>query len=108
MIRPIDKKLYCFKGHWTDPDDDTETDIFYYVMTPRTLVAKFNSGVESISSSMTIAVAGKHNFAINDLVILDTGETLSITKITVRHEQRNMAIRDLLKPRVQDIILELE
>lgn len=109
MIRPIDKKLYCYKGTWQDPHNDEPTVFFYYINSPMTLLAKYNGNIESVGSSMSIIVAGEHRFAIGDTVSLETEQgELRIMKMTVNFVQRNMAVRDLLKPRVQDIMLELE
>ena len=104
-----DRRVYDKKGKWKNPNQDTYEPIFYFVRTPRTLVPSYNAnGQETLTETMTIVVFGGKPIIKGDYIQLDTGEKFQVANITANYFEPNILIRDMLKPRIESLELELD
>ena len=103
-----DRRVYDKKGKWQNPNNDIPDTIFYFVRTPRTLVHNWDNGREELQETMTIVVFGGKPIIKGDLITLETGEQFQVVNITANYFEPNILIKDMLKPRVESLELELE
>lgn len=103
-----DRRVYDKRGKWQSPNKDYTDNIFYFVKEPLTLTPSWENGRETIKTSMTITVFGGKPFAKEDVVELEDGSKLKVQTIQVNYLETNILVKDLLKPIVESITLELE
>lgn len=104
-----DRRVYDKKGKWKSPNQDISENIFYFVQTPRTLVPSFeDNGREELKETMTIVIFGGKPIIKGDLITLDTGEQFMAQGITINYFESNILVRDMLKPRIESLVVELE
>lgn len=103
-----DRRVYDKRGKWQNPNEDIPTTIFYFVRNPKTLVTSYESGRQELKETMTIVVYGGKPIAVEDIITTETGETYKVTNITVNYAEHNIMVKDMLKPRIESLELELE
>ena len=104
-----DRRIYDKKGRWKNPNQDISEPLFYFVREPRTLVHSYDpNGREELKETMTIVAFGGKPIIKGDYITLDTGEQFIVANITANYFEPNILVRDMLKPRVESMILELE
>ena len=103
-----DRRVYDKKGKWQNPNQDLAENIFYFVRTPRTLVPSYDNGREELTETMTIVVFGGKPIVKGDLITLETGEKFQVFNITANYFEPNILIKDMLKPRIESLELELD
>lgn len=103
-----DRRIYDKKGYWKSPNQDTKQPFFYFIKGQPTLVSEYKHGREEIVQEITIVVFGGKAFAPYDEVTLATGETMTIQpNIRYNYIESNILVRDLLKPRIENIEMDL-
>lgn len=104
-----DRRIYDKKGKWQNPNQDIAEPLFYFVREPRTLVPSYDpNGREQLRETMTIVAFGGKPIIKGDFVYLDTGEKFQVSNITANYFEPNILVRDMLKPRVESLVLELD
>lgn len=104
-----DRRVYDKKGKWQNPNQDLAENIFYFVRTPRTLVPSYDTnGREELAETMTIVVFGGKPIIKGDFITLETGEKFQVAGITANYFEPNILIKDMLKPRIESLELELD
>ena len=103
-----DRRVYDKKGMWRNPNNDFPETIFYFVRTPRTLVPSYDNGREELTETMTIVVFGGKPIIKGDFIVLETGEKFRVAGITANYFEPNILIKDMLKPRIESLELELD
>lgn len=104
----VDRTVYSFQGKWQNPRQDVETKIYYFISRPMTLSADYKNGIEQFTPSIEITVCGEHPFANDDKITLHTGETYKIDGITYNYKEHNIAVRDMLKPVIENMVITLK
>lgn len=102
-----DRRVYDKKGKWKSPNNDIEENIFYYIKTARTLEPNYHNGREELAETITIVVFGGKAFGKEDKITLEDGSTFDIQNITINYVEHNILVKDMLKPRIASIELEL-
>lgn len=104
-----DRRLFDKKGKWKSPNNDIEENIYYYEKEPLTLVKDYNNGREEIKESMTIVIFGAKPIVARDLITLENGVKMEVTTpITYNPAERNILVKDMLKPRYISTEISLE
>ena len=103
-----DRRVYCFKGKWKNPNNDYDQVIYYFISTPMTLVGTWENGREQVKTTLGITVFGEHAFCKHDIIYLQTGEKYEVNDITNNYFESNIQVRDLLKQRAQSQEVTLE
>lgn len=103
-----DRKIYPFKGKWKNANEDKETTIFYDITRPITLITDYRNGREEVKPTMEIVVFGEHQFCNRDIITLQDGTKLRIDGITPNYMEHSIYVRDILKPKVESILVSLE
>ena len=103
-----DRRIYDKKGQWKNPNQDIAEPIFYFVRTPRTLVPSYENGREVLTETMTIVVFGGKPIIKGDFITLETGEKFQVANITANYFEPNILVKDMLKPRIESLEIELD
>lgn len=103
----VDRRIYCFKGKWKNPNNDFEDNIYYFISGKPTFVADFKNGREQLSTEMEITCYGEHAFCSADYFYLQDGTQLRIEGVSNNYMEHNIAVRDLLKQRIESQTLIL-
>ena len=104
-----DRRIYDKKGKWKNPNQDIAEPIFYFVQTPRTLEASYDpNGREQLKETMTIVVFGGKPMIKGDFIWLNTGEKFQVANITANYFEPNILVKDMLKPRIESLVVELD
>lgn len=103
----VDRTVYDRKGKWKSPKSDRTTNIFYYISKPLTLTSSYNNGIEELKPVLEITIFGEQPIIDRDLITLDTGETKMVSTVTPIYAEVNSMVKDMLKPRVLHMIVEL-
>ena len=103
-----DRRVYDKKGKWKSPNNDYAENIYYFVSSPLTLVAEYRNGIEEMVESMSITVFGGKPIVKEDSVWLDNGTQYRVVGITINYVESNILIKDMLKPRIESMVLTLE
>ena len=103
----VNQNIYTFDGFWRHPDNDGDVIIHYYVSSPLG-VETMNDEYQDDKARMTIIVGGDFPMAIGDIIVLDSGDEMSIVKFTKNQVPVNRHFRDILKPQYRDMTLTLE
>lgn len=104
----VDRTLYAFKGKWQNPQQDLPTNIFYFISQTPTFTNKYENGREVLKETMEITCFGEHPFCISDIITLQNGEKKRVMGITNNYFEANIAVRDMLKARIESQVLVLE
>ena len=104
----VDRTLYSFKGQWHNPQEDKPTNIYYFISQRPTFTTEYENGREILKETMEITCFGEHQFCSNDKIVLQNGETKMIMGIANNYFETNIAVRDMLKQRIESQILVLE
>lgn len=104
----VDRTIYAFKGKWQNPQQDTHTNIYYFISNKPTFSIDYNNGREELKQTLEITCYGEHAFCVNDKVTLQNGEIKEIVGIANNYFEPNIAIRDMVKQRIESQILVLE
>lgn len=102
-----DRRIYDKKGKWRNPNEDLDTNIFYFIKEPLTLVSSYQKGREELKETLTITVFGGKPFCKEDYITLDNGVKYRIQQITPNFVEHNILVKDLLKPRIESMDLVL-
>jgi len=103
----VDRRVYPFKGTWRDRLQDIDRVCYYFVETPLTLVESFENGRECLKPQITITIFGEFPICTHDLFTLQNGETYKVSGINANYLESNIAVRDMLKQRIQSMSLTL-
>ena len=102
-----DRRVYDKMGKWRNPNQDVDTNFYYFVKEPKTLVSSYENGREQLKETMTIVVFGGKPICKEDIITTETGEHFRVENITVNYFESNILIKDMLKPRIESLELEL-
>lgn len=102
-----DRRLYDKKGKWKSPNNDITENIFYYIKEPLTLTTEYHNGREEIKESLSIVVFGGKPIAQYDKINLDNGKEYTVGEITYNFVEHNILLKDMLKPRVASMEINL-
>lgn len=103
-----DRRIYDKKGKWKSPNNDIAENIFYFIKEPLTISSEWNNGKEELVETMTITIFGGKPIAKYDLVYLENGAKYRVDSITINYVESNIALKDLLKPRIESMELVLK
>ena len=104
-----DRRIFDKKGKWKSPNNDIEENIFYYEKEPLTLAKNYESGREELKETMTIVVFGGSKICARDKITLENGTTFEVTSpIIYNSAERNILVKDMLKPRYISTEITLE
>lgn len=104
----VDRRIYAFKGSWKSPNNDINENVYYFISEKPTLTKSFVNGREQLVQVMEITCFGEHAFCEGDRFTLQTGEEKRIEGIINSYFESNIAIRDMLKQRIESQVLILE
>lgn len=104
----VDRTTYAFKGKWHNPQQDIHTNIYYFISGKPTFSIEYNNGREELKQTLEITCYGEHAFCINDKFVLQTGEEKLIVGVANNYFEPNIAIRDMVKQRIESQVLVLE
>ena len=103
-----DRRVYDKKGKWKSPNNDFAENVFYFIKEPLTIVPSYENGREEMKETMTITIFGGKPIIKEDEITLENGMTYKVQTITVNYFESNILVRDMLKPRIESMDLELE
>ena len=103
-----DRRVYDKKGKWKSPNNDIEENIFYFIKTPLTLTASYRNGREEMVETLTITIFGGKEIIKDDVITLENGSTYQVIGLTLNYFESNVLVKDMLKPRIESMDLELE
>ena len=104
-----DRRIYDKKGKWKSPNNDLVENVFYFVKEPLSLATSYNSrGQQILKETMTIVVFGGKPMIKGDFIYLETGEKFQAGNITPNYFESNILVKDMLKPRVESLVVALE
>lgn len=103
-----DRRIYDKRGKWKSPNKDYTENIFYFVKEPLTFTPSWENGRETIKTTMTITVFGGKPFGKEDMIELEDGMKLKVQTFSINYLETNILVKDLLKPIIESITLELE
>ena len=103
----VDRTIYAFKGTWQNPQQDIPTNVYYFISNRPTFSIDYNNGREEMQQTLEITCFGEHPFCINDKITLQTGEVKEIIGVANNYFESNIAIRDMLKQRIESQVLVL-
>ena len=104
----VDRTTYAFVGKWHSPKDDIPTNFYYFINNKPTFTTTYKNGREELTQVFEITCFGEHAFAINDIIYLQDGSKQRIVGIANNYYESNIAVRDMLKQRIESQILVLE
>ena len=103
-----DRRVYDKKGKWKNPNNNVEENIFYFIKEPLTLVSDYSSGREELKETLTITIFGGKPIVQYDKIVLDNGTEYKVKNVVANQFESNILVRDMLKPRIESMDLELE
>lgn len=101
-----DRRVYDKKAIWKNPNNDTETKLFFFIQEAPTLVPSYTNGLEELKTQVTIVVFGEHPFCVNDKIHCLHQDYL-IKDIVPNYIENNVLVQDMLKERVGSVQLTL-
>ena len=104
----VDRTVYAFKGKWQNPQQDIFSNIYYFISNKPTFSIEYSNGREELKQTLEITCYGEHAFCVGDIIALQDGERKEIVGIANNYFEPNIAIRDMLKQRIESQILVLE
>jgi hypothetical protein len=104
----IDRRTYLYEGSWQSPTNDLTEKIFYYYLQPLTLALTNEFAKQAVKPTCVIGVHGEHKFVKGDVITLHDGLTLQVTEQTFVYRTGNIAVRHMLKSKVQETQVVLE
>lgn len=104
-----DRRVYDKKGKWKSPNNNIAENVFYYVKEAMTLVPSYDRyNREELKENITIVIFGGKPIIKEDVVVLEDGTELKVTNITINYFESNIMVKDMLKPRIASMEIELE
>lgn len=103
----VDRSVYSFKGKWKSPNQDLATPLFYFISKPETLVLEWKNGREEFTPEIEITICGEHAIIVGDYFTLDSGVRRMVYGVSINYKEHNIAVRDLLKPTIESMVLIL-
>ena len=104
-----DRRVYDKRGKWKSPNNDHCENIFYFISEPLTLTPSYDmNNREQLKETISITIFGGKPIAKEDSVILENGQEYKVQTITINYIETNVYIKDLLKPRIESMMLVLE
>lgn len=103
----VDRTVYSFKGKFKNPNNDVYTTVYYFISKPETLVVDYKNGIETFTPELEITIKGEHPILVNDYFTLDNGTKRKVYGVSLNYKEHNIAVRDLLKPVVDSMVLVL-
>lgn len=104
-----DRRVYDKRGKWKSPNNDIAENIFYYVKEPLTLTPSYDPYQrEQLKETTTIVVFGGKPIIKEDTIELETGVEYKVVGITINFFESNVLVKDMLKPRIESMQLDLE
>jgi len=103
-----DRRVYDKKGKWQNPNQDLHDNIFYFIKEPLSIEQGYRNGRETMIETLTITVFGGKQIVKGDKITLETGEEMEVHDITINYIESNIAIKDLVKPRIESMELHLQ
>ena len=102
----VDRRVYAYKGKWKDPRQDLERNLYYFI-NELTLVESYENGRGQMKPQITITVFGEFPICANDEITLQTNEKFKVEGITYNYFESNILVRDMLKQKVESMVLIL-
>ena len=103
-----DRRVYDKRGKWRNPNEDYTDNIFYFIKTPLSVATDYRNGRETMVETITITIFGGKPIVKGDIVLLENGKEYMVHNLTINYIESNIAIKDLVKPRIESMELELE
>ena len=104
-----DRRVFDKRGKWKSPNNDIEENIFYYEKEPLTLEKTFENGREELKETMTIVIFGSKPICARDKITLENGKEFEVTSPIIYNPiERNIFVKDMLKPRYISMEVGLE
>ena len=102
----VDRRVYAYKGTWKDPRQDLKRNLYYFI-NEQTLVESYENGRGQMKPQITITVFGEFPICANDEITLQTNEKFKVEGITYNYFESNILVRDMLKQKVESMVLIL-
>lgn len=103
----LDRSLYPLDGFILKSNGE-QVPIAYRVTRELAITSSFNNRTEQLQYSGQIVMYGDYKFAKRDIIKLHNGAILQVSNWTPVYWARNMQVRHLLKPRVKEILVDIE
>lgn len=103
-----DRRVYDKKGEWKNPNNDIADNIFYFIKEPLSVADMWNNGKEELVETITITIFGGKPIAKNDIIVLEDKSTFRVDSFSINMVETNVALKDLLKPRIESMDLVLK
>lgn len=103
----VDRRTYTFMGHWKNPQQDLESVVYYFVSQPMTLVNEWRNGREQLVPQLEITICGEFPIVCGDYITLQNNEVKRVEGISLNYFESNIAVRDMLKQRVESMVITL-
>lgn len=103
-----DRRVYDKRGEWKSPNRDIVENIFYFIKDSLTLTPGYDAnGREELKETLTITIFGGKSIAKEDSIVLEDGTKYKVETIVVNYVEHNVLVKDMLKPRIASMELEL-
>ena len=103
----LDRSRYPLDGFLVKTNGE-QIPIAYRISREVALTSEFIGKMEQIRYSGQIVVYGDIKFAKKDIIKLHNGAILEVSACTPVYLSRNMQVRHLLKPKVKEILVDIE
>lgn len=104
-----DRRVFDKRGKWKSPNNDIAENIFYFIKEPLTVVAEYDAYKrEEMKETMTIVIFGGKPIIKEDIITLETGAKYKVESFTINYAEQNVAVKDMLKPRIESMEIVLE
>lgn len=103
----VDRTVYSFAGKFKNPKNDVYATVYYFISKPETLVVDYKNGIETFTPELEITIKGEYPILVNDYFTLDNGAKRKVYGVSLNYKEHNIAVRDLLKPVVDSMVLVL-
>lgn len=105
----VDRRVFDKKGYWKNPQQDISENIYYFISTPKSMSASFDSSRQTIRESLQITIFGEKPIAIRDIITLADGTQYKVAEVpVVNFYEPNILIKDMVKQRIESQVLTLE
>lgn len=103
----VDRRVYAFKGIWQNPQQDVSDICYYFISQQMTLTTEYRNGREQLRPQMEITIYGEKPIVVGDHFTLQSGEKYRVLAITYNYVEHNIAVRDMLKQKISNMIITL-
>lgn len=104
----VDRRIYDKKGKWKSPNNDFSENVFYFIKEPLHLTESYNNGREELKEELTIVVFGGKPICPYDTIVLENGKEYTVGNIAYNYIEHNILVKDMLKPRIASMEIDLE